>query len=182
MSIRLVANRGTHGVTIEEICAEADVSPRTFFNYYPNKLAAVFGLVVVRTSPEQEARFVDGNGDLFEDACTFVAETIPMPTDWERIGQLLNRRSELKAEFWTQVATRLRPLQPLIERRTHDQDVARLVLGAVAAAVNSAVARSRVSGEALTAPAILAEIDALGDLLAGRAGPRRGPLEEEEHR
>lgn len=40
-AIRLIQKRGFDKVTIEEICSEAGVSTRTFFNYFPNKESAI---------------------------------------------------------------------------------------------------------------------------------------------
>jgi AcrR family transcriptional regulator len=43
-ALRLVAERGLDGVSIDDIAHRAEVSPRTFFNYFPSKDDAVLGL------------------------------------------------------------------------------------------------------------------------------------------
>src|ERR1700685_3894673 len=40
-AVRLTLARGFDKVTIDEICADAGISTRTFFNYFPNKESAI---------------------------------------------------------------------------------------------------------------------------------------------
>lgn len=57
VSRRLTAERGLHGFTIEELCAEVGVSRRTFFNYFPSKDEAVLGIDEVDDAKRLEQQF-----------------------------------------------------------------------------------------------------------------------------
>lgn len=42
-ALELVIERGYDGVTVEDICARAEISKKTFFNYFPSKASAIMG-------------------------------------------------------------------------------------------------------------------------------------------
>lgn len=65
-TLSLCLSEGYEAVTTEMISAEAGISPRTFFNYFPNKDAALVGPADEMSHETIEA-FRQGKGSLTED-------------------------------------------------------------------------------------------------------------------
>jgi AcrR family transcriptional regulator len=62
-ALDLVAKQGFANVTVEDIAEAADVSPRTFFNYFPSKEAVLFGSSPARRTELRERIAHESPGD-----------------------------------------------------------------------------------------------------------------------
>ena len=76
-ALRLSIRSGYAAVTTDSIAAEAGISPRTFFNYYPNKQAAVLG-----TPPQLESCsaewIVTSSGPLIDDLALLLGRMLEL--------------------------------------------------------------------------------------------------------
>jgi AcrR family transcriptional regulator len=121
--LTLSLERGIEKVTVADISRLARISPRTFFNYFPSKDAALVGEAPGLASADDIERFVNGSGDgdILAQLARLLAVSLERVDDDRRIHQL--RRAVLKDNthlFGMRVAT-LRDfeerLQVVVERR-----------------------------------------------------------------
>jgi AcrR family transcriptional regulator len=161
---RLVAEHGLANVTIDSICVEANVSSRTFFNYFPSKSAAALGLPGARIDDDFRARFCDGSS-LVADLCDLVAGTMGLRAERERLKELVMRRPELVPAMMQWAGELRAELIALAAERT-DEETARRAVTLVLAALMELVHHSSVDSREAIAASLRAEVAALGTLAA----------------
>lgn len=181
-ALRLAVERGISGVTVEDIAAEAGVSPRTFNNYFASKYEAIVWRHLdrfARITDELHGRpATEPLWTALTGAATEVFRT-PDPaagptTEWTAGVRLLLQQPELRGEFVKAAAAAERELAAAIATRTGtdpDQDMyPRLVAAAVGTAVHVASEQWLRADPPVALAPLLA--DALRQFAAGLPDPR----------
>ncbi|HEX4402926.1 MAG TPA: TetR family transcriptional regulator [Galbitalea sp.] len=96
-AFRLIDEQGLEATTIEQICQEADVSSRTFFNYFPSKAAAALELPGLGIDDELLARFRTAEGSLVHALCEAVGASADRRPDHAAVKSLVMRHPDLLA-------------------------------------------------------------------------------------
>jgi AcrR family transcriptional regulator len=94
-AFRLIEEQGLEATTIDQICQEADVSTRTFFNYYPSKAAAALELSTTDIDHGARDRFRSATGGLVAALCDAVGSSAELGPSHLRMKQLISRRPEM---------------------------------------------------------------------------------------
>ena len=135
VALDLVAERGFAHVTVEDIAEAADVSPRTFFNYFPSKEAALYGTDPDRVAALRERVVRQAPGEpvldvlrmvMASDAQTVVDELSELggdAADWLRRMKEARTDPHLRAAHAAQMAMVERAIaEGLAERLGTDPD------------------------------------------------------------
>jgi AcrR family transcriptional regulator len=135
IALDLVAERGFSQVTIDDIAAAADVSPRTFFNYFPTKEAALFGASAGRLEALRDGIVHDAPGEsalaalraaLVNEARARAADLSDLggdPVNWLRRMKSLHSDVHLRAALASHMAMVERVItEALAERLDTDSD------------------------------------------------------------
>lgn len=165
-ALELADAKGIADTTVEEICAAADVSVRTFFNYYPSKNAAILGLPALVIPDGAREAFLAGDGPLIEDIVKLITSFgIEIPNK-QKHG-IIKRHPELASTLMEWGSRHRSDLLSIVEQRT-DASSARLAVGAVMLSFGDAA----FEGTELSAETIVDEVhkalDRLAALLADR--------------
>lgn len=171
-ALGLAAQQDPETITVEAICAEAGVSRRTFFNYFPVKEAAF----VVGPPPLRQDvidRFLNGTGALAEDLIDLITSQLPS-SDADRramrqVHELLSRQVRITAMQISAFHTQEQKLAELLARRLGRSEAdleCRTIAAATIAATRVAVTDWAAAGEGENGPDLRSSFDYLQRLVA----------------
>ena len=93
-AVSLATEQGVDRVTVDEISRIADISPRTFFNYFPTKEAALLGDAPALPDEAFITEFVEANDGLLDALSRLFTEAVERAAEDRELTQL--RRAVIK--------------------------------------------------------------------------------------
>lgn len=127
-ALSIAIEHGLSAVTVDEVSRRADVSPRTFFNYFPSKEQAILGDDPTLPQGEDVETFVAGgpSGELLADLGALLVHSAHELID-ERglIGerqQVLRANPELFSQRMASMKEFQAAVQSVVERRLRRED------------------------------------------------------------
>jgi AcrR family transcriptional regulator len=122
-ALRIAIEHGLAAVTVDEVSRRADISPRTFFNYFPSKEQAILGDDPTLPQGDEVEVFVSGgpSGDLLSDlGALLVHSARELVEERGLIGerqQVLRANPELFSRRMASMQEFQAELQTVVERR-----------------------------------------------------------------
>ena len=133
-ALQLIDEQGLEATTIDQICAAADVSTRTFFNYFPSKAAAILQLPDATISPDVRERFLAARGGLVRALCDVVGSSSDAGPDRVRLKKLIANHPELLTIVMGMMTDRRAQFVALASERASSAEQADLAVTLVMAA------------------------------------------------
>jgi AcrR family transcriptional regulator len=134
-AFRLIETQGLDATTIEQICAEADVSARTFFNYFPSKAAAALELPETAIDADAMATFRTADGGLVAALCGAMAGFAERGPSHVSMKRLITRNPELLPTLSQRMIELRGQFVELAAERAANREQAELAVALVMAAV-----------------------------------------------
>lgn len=126
-AIELCLEHGVDAVTVEMICDRAGISPRTFYNYFGSREAAVLGGEKPQPSEEQIADFIarEGVSDVEAFASLMAQVWVEAEPDREIFRlrrQLLDASPELSGLNWARISEARAEYAAIVRQRLVARD------------------------------------------------------------
>jgi AcrR family transcriptional regulator len=190
-TIRLVVERGLHNVRVEDIAAEAGVSPRTFNNYFSSKGEAIAARHFERARRiADELRARPASEPLWESVteAALAQFALGMQHDAERAPdeqwmsglRLMSREPSLQGEFFKANAAAEAEFAAAIAERTGTDAARDLYPRLVASAVGGAI-KAVMDQYVSAGPSAGSVMELLRDALRQLADGLPAPVQQEDH-